>query len=401
MEQVIEFYRWPIDKDEVASPRVKVGLEDIEKVGPGTLNGRYLRRFWHPVFHAAEIAPGQIKPLRILGEDFVLFRAEDGTPQVMAPRCPHRGMAMVAGWVEGNSLRCFYHGWRFDASGQCVEQPAEKDAFCHKIKTPSYPTREYLGLIFAYFGEGEAPDLPRYPAFEEPGVTLHCDSYTRACGFFNNMENNGDLSHIAFTHRDASVSWDEKTEGRKIGCEETVWGLQNSGEQPDGRVSFGQTGMPNIYHVRGVPDDPEVEYREFMGWWVPHDDASHTQFTVVRNNLPPDVRARYYARREAMLAGQDLDREATARAILAGDLRMEDVDPRRTNMIFLQDDVAQMGVGPIASRGREHLGRGDATVVALRKVWLRELSFFANGEPVKDWRYDPSLPVHSVFVRRF
>ena len=381
-----------------ASTRYQAALADIEPIGPGTLNGRYMRRFWHPVYHAADIAPGQIKPLRILGEDFVLFRGESGNAQVFAPRCPHRGMSFVPGWVEGETIRCFYHGWRFEQSGQCVEQPAEKNSFCKNIRAASYPTREYLGLIFAYFGEGPAPEFPRYPAFEEPGISLHTDSYTRACGFYNNLENAGDLSHVAFAHRDASVSWDETVDGPELSCVETAWGVENRAIRPSGRRNIGQVGMPNIYHVRGVPDDPEVEYREFIGWWVPHDDNRHTQFTVVRVDLPPDVRERYYKRRKAMLEKQDLDREAVANAVLAGELRLEDVNPTRLNLIFLQDDVAQPGVGPIAQRPKEHLGRGDVSVVAQRRIWLRELTKFANGEPVKEWHYDPSvLKVHADF----
>jgi 5,5'-dehydrodivanillate O-demethylase len=380
----------------------EVTLADIERVGPGTLNGRYMRRFWQPVLHCSELSPKQIKPIRIMGEDFVVYRGESGAAQVMAPRCPHRAMSFTAGWIEGDSIRCFYHGWRFDKDGSCVEQPAEKNAFCKNIRTASYPTREYLGLVFAYLGEGDAPEFPTYPAFEEKGVSLHIDSYTRHAGFFNNMENSADLSHIAFAHQDASVSWDESEEGPQLSVRETDWGVQASGAYPDGRKFIGQVGMPNIYHFRGVPDDPEVEYREFIGWWVPHDDHSHTQFTVVRVALPEETRERYYRRRAEMLKRHDIDRAATARKVLAGEMRLEEVDPTRVNMIFLQDDIAQMGVGPIAGRQKENLGRGDTCVQMLRRLWLRELTRFAKGEPVKEWHYDAAkLPVHAEFKRRF
>ena len=392
-----------MDMKEVGGPDRTAGGNgtrgDLEKMGPGTLSGRYLRRFWHPVFHCADLQVGQIKPLRILGEDFVVYRGENGAAQVLAPRCPHRGMSLVPGWVEDNTVRCFYHGWRFDPSGQCVEQPAEKDAFCKSIRIPSYPTREYLGLVFAYFGEGEPPEFPRYPAFEEPGINLHTDSYTRDCGFFNNMENAGDLSHIAFAHRDASVSWDERTDGPELSCVETGWGIENRAIRPSGRRNIGQVGMPNVYHVRGVPDDPHVAYREFIGWWVPHDDDRHTQFTVVRVALPESEREGYYKRRAEMLARHDLDRRAIARKILAGEMRLEDVDPQHVHLIFLQDDIAQAGVGPIDGRVKEHLGRGDVGVALKRRIWLRELTRFANGEPLKEWKYDPKeLSVFSEFL---
>src|SRR3954453_20964460 len=142
---------------------------DHVHVGPGTLTGRYLRRFWQPVYEAAALARGHAKPLRILGEDYTLYRGEDGTPHVVAPRCSHRGTRLSTGWVEGDCIRCFYHGWKYDASGQCVEMPAEDPSFPPKVKIASYPTREYLGLIFGYVGEGEPPALPCFPDFECDG----------------------------------------------------------------------------------------------------------------------------------------------------------------------------------------------------------------------------------------
>jgi 5,5'-dehydrodivanillate O-demethylase len=381
------------------SAQARVELSELDHVGPGTLAGRYLRRFWHPVYHAADLEPGQIKPLRILAEDFTLYRGQDGAAHVVGPRCPHRGMLLTPGWVEGDSIRCFYHGWRFDGSGQCVEQPAERPPFCHKIQLPSYPTREYLGLVFAYFGEGEPPEFPRYPTFEEEGVYLHTDSYTRACSFFSNMDNATDFSHIAFAHGDASVSWDEHTDGPEISARETIWGIELSAVRPSGRRKVSQIGMPNIYHIRGVPNDPEVAYRELIGWWTPHEDDRHTQFTVVALRGPSDMVERYKKRRAEEQARRDLDREALARAALAGTIRQEDVDRQRTSIIFLQDDIAQMGVGQIGDRPTEHLGRGDVGVIATRKVWLRELRKFAAGEPVKAWTYDhKQLPVHVDYL---
>jgi len=378
--------------------RVEVSLADIERVGPGTLNGRYMRRFWHPVFHAADIQVGHVRPLRILGEDFVLFRGESDRPQVLAPRCMHRGMSLVPGWVEGDTIRCRYHGWRYDQTGQCVEQPAEKNSFCDKIKTSSYPTREYLGLIFVYFGEGEPPEFPRYPAFEDEGVTLHTDSYSRACGFFNNMENAGDLSHIAFAHRDAAISWDEQVDGPVLTPVESDWGVENRAQRPSGRRNISQIGFPNTYHSRGLPDDAAVAYREFIAWWVPHDDDRHTQFTVVLKDRSAPHLESYHKRRLEALARQDLNREAIGRDVLAGKMRLEDVDPSRVHMVFLQDDIVQVGVGSMATRPKEHLGRGDAAVILYRRIWLRELGKFANNEPVKDWKYDPKkIRVHSDY----
>src|SRR5215204_3448275 len=118
---------------------------DFAHTGPGTLAGRYLRRFWQPVHRAQDLLPGQAKPLHVMSEDFTLYRGEDGSPHVVAPRCAHRGAQLSTGWVEGDCIRCFYHGWKYDRTGQCVDMPAENGAFPAKVCIRSYPLEEYLG----------------------------------------------------------------------------------------------------------------------------------------------------------------------------------------------------------------------------------------------------------------
>ncbi|HEY3116170.1 MAG TPA: Rieske 2Fe-2S domain-containing protein, partial [Chloroflexota bacterium] len=104
-----------------------LSYEELVRTGPGTLAGRYLRGFWQPVAVAADLPIGRAKPIRVMSEDFTLYRGESGQPHVLAFRCAHRGTQLSTGWVEGDSLRCFYHGWRYDPDGQCVEQPAEPE----------------------------------------------------------------------------------------------------------------------------------------------------------------------------------------------------------------------------------------------------------------------------------
>src|SRR5579871_5265962 len=156
---------------------------DFARTGPDTQAGRYLRLYWQPVMKSADLEPGHAKPIKIMSEDFTLYRGEDGAPHVVAFRCAHRGTQLSTGWVEGDCIRCFYHGWKYDASGQCVEMPAEDSSFPPKVRIPSYPAQEYLGLIFAYLGDDAPPPLPRYPEFEEPGV-LTVQVYTMPCNYF-------------------------------------------------------------------------------------------------------------------------------------------------------------------------------------------------------------------------
>ena len=112
---------------------------DFAHTGPGTLAGRYLRRFWQPIYHSSDLAAGWPKPVQVMSERYTLYRGESGTPYLVAERCAHRGTQLSTGWVEGDCLRCFYHGWKYDGAGQCVEQPAEDASFAAKVRIASYP----------------------------------------------------------------------------------------------------------------------------------------------------------------------------------------------------------------------------------------------------------------------
>src|SRR5687768_11017837 len=153
--------------DQIQSPAT-IRPDEFVHVGPGTVAGRYLRAFWQPIALASDLKPGRALPLRMFGEDFTIYRGESGAAHLVAFRCAHRGTQLSTGWVEGDELRCFYHGWKYGPDGQCTEQPAEPEPFCDRIRIRSYPVQEYLGIVFAYLGEGEQPALPRYPDFEKP-----------------------------------------------------------------------------------------------------------------------------------------------------------------------------------------------------------------------------------------
>src|SRR3954447_25179252 len=372
---------------------------DFAHVGPGTLAGRYLPRFWQPVYVAADLPAGWARPLRIMGEDFTLYRGEDGTPHVVAYRCAHRGTQLSTGWVEGDCLRCFYHGWKYDGAGQCVEQPAEDASFAAKVRIRSYPTREYLGLIFAYLGDAEPgdpgapgpPPFPRYPEFERFDGVLELDSYTRRCNYFQNLENALDMSHVGFVHHDNLASFEGIGHGQTLQAEESAWGVTYTATRANGETRINQFGMPNLFHMNALPTDPEIGWQESLFWWVPIDDECHVQFSLPRFPLRGEALARYRARREARRQRIDQSHAALAEQILTGTLRLRDVDPEHTDLVRLQDDVAQVGQGRIVDRSAERLGRGDLGLIMIRQLWRRELTALASGQPLKEWTRPPGL----------
>ncbi len=373
------------EKRPALRPRTAI---DVHRTGPGTVAGRYLRSFWQPVFHSDDVPAGRAKPIRIMGTDYTLYRGTDGAPYLVDFRCPHRGTQLAAGWIEGAAIRCFYHGWKFDGSGTCIDQPAEPKSFAHKVKIGGYPCRDYLGLVFAYLGEGEPPAFPRYPDFENVEGLLELDSYFRACNYFNNLENGADLTHSGFAHRSNPGSFDGLEESPLVSAQESCWGITISARWST-RTQISQIGMPNIFHHKAQPTDAAIAiFREFMAWWVPIDDENHIQFTVAAVRLPPDKAQAYAERREQRLAQRTASSVDLAARILKGELYVDQVEPASTDYVRMQDHIAQVGQGRIADHTNERLGQSDNGVIFVRKIWARELGRLEKGEPLTAWTYD-------------
>lgn len=368
-------------------------FRELVHTGPGTLAGRFLRMFWQPVGCSYELASGQALPIRIMNEDLTLYRGQGGAAHLVAGRCAHRGTQLSAGWVEGDCIRCFYHGWKYDGTGQCVEQPAEDQTFAPKVRVAGYPVREYIGLIFAYLGDGEPPPLPRYPKFESADISLDVAALKRICNYFNNVDNSLDAVHVRWVHsrhRDAAA--DKIVRGDPvISVEESDWGVRRYVKYPDGKDLTFFFGMPNINYINGQVVDAEIKRADLMVFKVPVDDENHVHFEVRAIGLTGDRGRAWIEERRALRAQAEEDRPEIVRAILAGKLTLDDVDPNRIDFVMVEDEVAQTGQGAIAARDSEHLGRSDRGVFLLRKIWERELSNLAAGRPLKQWTYRPDM----------
>ena len=100
--------------------------ELLTRIGPGTRMGALLRRYWHPVAASSELAAGSTRAVRLLGEDLVLYRSATGRPALLEAACPHRRVSLVHGEVAGEHLICPYHGWIFNADGDCVRRRLDR-----------------------------------------------------------------------------------------------------------------------------------------------------------------------------------------------------------------------------------------------------------------------------------
>ncbi|MDB5408401.1 MAG: hypothetical protein JWL84_3313 [Rhodospirillales bacterium] len=359
----------------------------------GTPAGRYLRQFWQPVYHSADLVAGAAVPLTIMDEELVLFRGDGGRPFLVEGRCPHRKTQLSNGWVQGDTIRCFYHGWRFSGDGRCLEQPAEDSRFCDKVALRAYPTRDYLGLVFAFLGEGAPPEFPVYPEFERFAGLLEIDSYARDCNYFQNLENALDMSHVGFVHGDNSAAFDGIGRGRDLRAEESDWGVTYVFTRSDGERRVQQFGMPNVFHMMALPNDEDIGWQESLFWWVPIDDETHMQFSLHRVPVAGDAAQRVRERRQKRRSEIDLAHQDVCDRILGGELALRDVDPKRVDMVRLQDDLAQIGQGRIADRDGERLGTADVGIGVIRRLWHREIAAFLENEALKPWRRSAGIRV--------
>jgi 5,5'-dehydrodivanillate O-demethylase len=289
------------------------------------------------------------------------------------------------GWVVEDTIRCMYHGWRYDGQGRCVEAPAELPTFASRISINAYPTREYLGLIFAYLGEGHAPEFPRYPEFEAEGV-LDVTQYIRMCNYFNNVENNVDPAHTPFTHAVSNYINKGLTGIPDVSGQESDWGIVQYGKRPNGGVRISQHGQPNILNLKFQPTDEESGWKDLITWRIPVDDTYHVAFLVNLVHVTGEKAQRYreWMKEYAATLAQLEPAHEVSQKILRGEMRIKDILDR-PDYFEIQDHVSQMSQGVIADRSEEKLGRSDVLVALLRKIWARELRALAEGRPLKQW----------------
>ncbi len=341
-----------------------------EHVGPGTPGGRLLRSAWQPVSRSCDVVSGVPVRIEILAQHFTLYRGQSGRAALLADRCPHRATMLSVGMVDGDDLRCHHHGWRFAPSGTCVARPGDETGIHARCHARSYPVQEYLGLVFAWLGDGDAPPLPRHPEYELPGVlrVLPVDAWP--CTFFQRLENSCDFWHLESAHAlsgvgaimrgELALTTVEHPDGMTV--EATVGG------RPLAPVRF---SLPNLLEFQ-TPVSERVGWRNHLVWRVPIDDGRCASFVVTL--VPADVPDAASYRLDAPIRMPFAPTE-TARLgeeVLAGRVTLGSLSSR--SLTEVEDYVALVGQGSAGDRAHEALGRLDAPVVALRRRWRRAVA---------------------------
>jgi 5,5'-dehydrodivanillate O-demethylase len=389
--------------------------EEYVRTGPDTIGGKYLRQFWHPVARSEDLPAGRAKAIRILSEDFTLYRGQTGTAHISQHRCPHRKVQLSVGWVEEDSIRCLYHGWKYGADGACQERPGELGPGNVKIRT--YPTEEFLGLIYGYFGDGPPPAFPPYPAFEGEGI-IEVMFETFACNYFQCWENDFDIYHANYTHSTGAIHGpNDASRGAlymKLALsekwEETDYGfVRTMPTMVDDRTNAAVCLMPATVrlHIPTFNEQarfPGPRFRPTYLIHTPVDDYNQitflTQLVAVTGKEAEDYMALYRALIEGR-KGKPMS-EVLAVQVFAGEKTLEDVKGHYL-LVGVEDMLTQVGQGAIVDRSDEILGRTDAGMVLLRRFWAQEMEALRAGRPTKQWafmneppeglRYEPFITV--------
>ena len=392
----------------------------LTETGPDTLMGKVFRNYWMPALLSRELADPDCSPMRIklLGEDFVAFRDSEGRVGIVEPRSSHRGANLFFGRNEDCGLRCVYHGWKFDVNGNCIDIPTSPPDIAEKVKPQAairaLPTREFGDVIWAYLGEGDAPELPQFEFAAVPAEHRFVSKKFQQCNWAQACEGGLDTAHFSFLHGGVE-------DGKPVSLMNTFpdWTQPKAGTNEPPNIAcyrwMANDPMPQftvIQHDAGLvlcaarnADGDEKYWRlsQFLmpnhsllpgNWpgaeikantWVPIDDTSCWIFCYAWNPHRPitdeererwaggfgvfaEVDEHYHPicnRENDYLIDRDLQRESHFTGI-AG--------------VSEQDAAIADSQGLIADRTRELLGQTDLGVVRFRQMVLNAVEAVASGE---------------------
>ena len=395
--------------------------DDLTRTGRGTVMGELMRRYWIPAALSSELATeGEPMRLKLLGEELIAFRQRDGQAVIMNHRCPHRGASLFFGRVEDGGIRCVYHGWKFDAAGQCLDMPnvPDGDAQRAKVRASAYRTFERNGLVWVYMGEQQdAPPFPHLEAALVPGERASIIMLLQECNWMQALEGAIDTSHVGFLHA-GSIEADDFEDDHPMRptvydrapqyqIAETAWGTMYGAYRPDG---FGRTSW-RIAHF-AFPFwtlTPNVQFRSrvLANGWVPVDDT-HTMLVLITGGTDAGNPLDTPLRNGKTLPGGGLDLQYLPRtndwlgrwrpkANKSNDYLLDRARQRSNDVyagidnILTQDQCVTESMGPITDRSLEHLNMADVMVVRTRRRLLQAARALRDAGVIPPGVADPAI----------
>lgn len=380
--------------------------ERLTRVGPGTPGGRVLRHYWQPIALVDELEGKRpVRPVRALGQDFVLFRDEQGRIGLLDRDCPHRNADLAFGRLEDGGLRCPFHGWLFDVTGKCLETPAEPEGstLCTRIKQRSYPVEIRSGIIFAYLGEGAAPPFPAFDCFAAPDTHTFAFKGLIECNWLQALEVGIDPAHASFLHRFFDDGDEKEAYGKqfratsdgsdlpmtyvlrefprpRIEVDNTPYGLRVTALRSINDATT-HVRVTNLFFPQAfvIPMSAEMTITQ---WHMPVDDTRCYWIAIFTSFAGPVDRARMRAQRLENYSlpdylpkkgrqndyGFDPDEQASKTYTGMG----EDIN--------VHDQWAVESQGAIQDRTRETLASSDKAIAANRRLLMRAMAAVEEGK---------------------
>jgi hypothetical protein len=379
--------------------------ETLTRTGPGTDAGEVMRRYWQPAALTEELNSNRpVVPVTLLGERLVLFRDNDGKLGLIDRHCPHRGADLCYGRLEDNGLRCPFHGWHFDRTGQCVEQPGEPEGsrMHEKIRATSYPVEERNGIVFAYLGPGDPPPFPNFDCFRAPDTHVFAFKGLWECNWLQAMEVGIDPAHASFLHRfledeDPADSYGKQFRDKAADTDMPMTQLLREYPRPEITVEETDYGLRLIAlrHLAGGSTHiritnqifPEVisipMSREMIitQWHVPIDDEHCYWYSMFTSFAGPVDKEKMRAQRLKEHRLPDYAPLKNKR----NDYGFDPEEQRRetyTGMgldINVHDQWAVESPGPIFDRTKEHLGKTDVGIIRYRRMLRAAIAALKEG----------------------
>lgn len=401
----------------------------LTQTGPGTMMGDLFRQYWIPALLAEELSEndgGQVR-VKILSERLIAFRDTEGRYGLIDEFCAHRGVSLWFARNEENGLRCAYHGWKYDATGQCVEVPSESSnsSFCANIKLRSYPLVKVGDILWTYMGDPDkTPPLPEYEFALVPESQTFTSKRFQESNWLQALEGGIDSSHVSFLHASGLMT-DPLFKGSQ-GNKYNLGDLKPFFEvvESDGGLYIGarRNAEEGHYYWRITPwlmpsftmVPPRGDHPMHGHFWIPTDDENCWVYTF---DYQP-VRDLTEAERQAMKDGFGVHSKnipGTYRPVINKDndyLMDRDAQKRGDTFsgvkgIALQDASLQESMGPIVDRTKERLATTDIGITKarakLRKaaIALREAGTIPPGvDPVHHRVRSASvvLPTDQTFI---
>lgn len=377
----------------------------MTRVGSQAPAGQLLRRYWQPVALVDELAGERpVRAVRLMGQDFVLFRDEQGQLGMLDRDCPHRGADLAYGRLENGGLRCPFHGWLFDAKGQCLETPAEPvtSKLCSRIRQSAYSVVERSGIIFAYIGSGEPPAFPEFDCFVAPGTHTFAFKGLFECNWLQALEVGIDPAHASYLHRffedeDTSESYGKQFRGASADSKMPITKVLREYDRPTIEVQpvdFGlrlttlreldaaqtHVRVTNVVFPQAfvIPMSAEMTISQ---WHVPVDDENCYWYAIFTSFTGPVDKQQMRDQRLELYELPDYTSRKNKRNNYGYSVA-EQHSQTYTGMgmdINVHDQWAIESQGPIQDRTREHLGTTDKGIVAFRRMLVKAIESTQAG----------------------